>query len=132
RPPGIIPFALTLTTAWLGAARPSLAQDPPTTLETSHPSAPPPALQPFSDTELQLLGMFGPARLADDATDGAFILTFQHFSTWELGYHFFFLDLESQRPWHFLDERLLRVRAHAEPRQARPDRAHERRPDQRP
>lgn len=97
-----IASALTLTL--FGLARTGLAQEPPATLETSPPSAAPPEFQAFSDTELQLLGMFGPARLVDDATDGAFILTFQHFSTWELGYNFFFLDVESQPPWHFLDE----------------------------
>jgi hypothetical protein len=86
-------------------SRSSLAQEPPTTLETSPPSAAPPAFQPFSDTEFQLLGMFGPARVVDDASDGAFILTFQHFSTWEYGYNYFFLDVESQPPWHFFDER---------------------------
>jgi len=46
-----------------------------------------------------------PILLGHRATDGAFILTFQHFSTWELGYNFFFLDIESQPPWHFYDER---------------------------
>jgi hypothetical protein len=85
-------------------SRSSLSQEPPATLETSPPSAAPSAFQPFSDTEFQLLGMFGPARLVDDATDGAFILTFQHFSTWQYGYNYFFLDVESQPPWHFLDE----------------------------
>src|SRR5262245_13815885 len=77
--PGI---ASALPLASFGLARASLAQEPPATLETSPPAAAPPAFQAFSDTELQLLGMFGPARLVDDATDGAFILTFQHFSTW--------------------------------------------------
>jgi len=97
-----IASAFTFTLFSLG--RTSFAQEPPTTLETSPPSAAPPAFQAFSDTELQLLGMFGPARLVDDPTDGAFILTFQHFSTWELGYNYFFLDVESQPPWHFYDE----------------------------
>ena len=88
----------------MALARGSYGQEPPATLETSPPAAAPPAFQAFSDTELQVLGMFGPARLVDDATDGAIILTFQHFSTWDLGYNYFFLDVESQPPWHFLDE----------------------------
>ena len=98
-------IALALTLILPGLARTGAAQEPPATLQTSPPAEAPPAFQSFSDTELQLLGMFGPARLVDDATDGAFILTFQHFSTWELGYNFFFLDIESQPPWHFYDER---------------------------
>lgn len=98
-----IASALILTASSLALA--SAAREPPSTLEASPPSAAPPSFQPFSDTELQLLGMFGPVRLVDDATDGAFIFTVQHFSTWELGYNFFFLDIESQPPWHFYDER---------------------------
>jgi hypothetical protein len=104
--PALALFSFTL-------ARGSLAQPAPTPEEASvAPSSPPaetpPQFQAFSDTELQVLGMFGPARVPDDAIDkaseGAFILTFQHFSTWELGYNFFFLDIESQPAWHFLDE----------------------------
>jgi hypothetical protein len=91
--------------ALLTLARSGFAQEPPTTLEVSPPSAAPPKFQGFSDTELQVLGMFGPARLVDSPTDGAFILTFQHFSTWELGYNFFFLDVEGQRNWHPYDEK---------------------------
>lgn len=98
-------IASALASCTLTLARGGFAQEePPPGLPTSPPAETPPAFQPFSDTELQLLGMFGPARVVDDATDGAFILTFQHFSTWELGYNFFFLDVESRPPWHFYDE----------------------------
>ena len=61
----------------------------------------------FSDTELQVLFMFGPQRLNDRASSGAPILTFNHFSTNSWGSNFFFLDVESQPAspnWHFLDE----------------------------
>lgn len=100
----------------LALPRSSFAQEPPppppapdaSIVPASPPAETPPRFQAFSDTELQVLGMFGPARAPndanDEASDGAFILTFQHFSTWELGYNFFFLDVESQPPWHFYDE----------------------------
>ena len=92
----------------LTLARASYAQDDATNIPASPPADSPPQFQGFSDTELQVLGMFGPARAPNDAidsaSDGAFILTFQHFSTWELGYNFFFLDVESQPSWHFYDE----------------------------
>jgi hypothetical protein len=100
RPLGIASaFALSISSF----AATSFAQEPPLHAE-SPPSETPAKFQAFSDTELQVLGMFGPARLVEDASDGAFILTFQHFSTWELGYNFFFLDVESQPNWHFYDE----------------------------
>jgi hypothetical protein len=62
----------------------------------------------FSDTELQLLFMFGPFRLTDKASAGAPIFTFQHFSTFKYGSNFFFLDVEGQAAnpnWHFWDEK---------------------------
>jgi hypothetical protein len=62
----------------------------------------------FSDTELQLLFMFGPFKLTDKASAGAPIFTFQHFSTFKYGSNFFFLDVEGQSAnpnWHFWDEK---------------------------
>jgi hypothetical protein len=70
--------------------------------------APEPEFQGFSDTELQVLFMFGPQRLNDSAAKGAPILTFQHFSTYRWGSNFFFLDVEGQGAnpnWHFWDEK---------------------------
>jgi hypothetical protein len=61
----------------------------------------------FSDTELQLLFMFGPFKLTDKASAGAPIFTFQHFSTFKYGSNFFFLDIEGQPAnpnWHFWDK----------------------------
>jgi hypothetical protein len=104
-------FSLTLAQSSFGQEQLPVPPPVPDTsiVPSSPPAETPPRFQAFSDTELQVLGMFGPARAPNDgnekASDGAFILTFQHFSTWELGYNFFFLDVESQPSWHFYDEK---------------------------
>lgn len=77
-------------------------------LPEAQDNEPEPEFQGFSDTELQVLFMFGPQRLNDSGAKGAPILTFQHFSTYRWGYNFFFLDVESRGAnpnWHFFDEK---------------------------